>query len=95
MNGWSLPPDVPLWAGLVFLCLIYAAIGMPLHATRRASYYALGGPVSGQFAAWDGVLGAGISILIVWYSYNHVPEVRDIIRDLPLIWHRLADSVRT
>jgi hypothetical protein len=42
--GQPLPDDMPLWAGILILVVVYQAIAWPLHnARRRVAYYAFGG----------------------------------------------------
>lgn len=89
--GQPLPLDVPLWVGLLVAFLAYNAISWPLHAARRASYYAVGGYHYGMVAAWDGVLGAGFAIVIAWIAYQTVPDVHDLVNGLPGFW----DVLRT
>jgi phage shock protein PspC (stress-responsive transcriptional regulator) len=81
--GILLPDDVPLWVGIVVLFFLYQSLAWPLHAARRASYQALGGPHHASVAALDGMLSLGIALLVVWFAYNNVPAVRDFLRALP------------
>ena len=57
--------------------MTYSALAWPLHAARRASYYALGAHDYGWIAAWDGLLGFGVSVLCLWLACQYVPEVHD------------------
>jgi phage shock protein PspC (stress-responsive transcriptional regulator) len=81
--GLLLPDDVPLWVGIVVLLFLYQSVAWPLHAARRASYQALGGPHHASVAALDGMLSLGIALLVVWFAYNNVPVVREFLRALP------------
>ena len=81
--GRPLPLEIPLWLGLVVIVLAYNAVSWPLHAARRASYYAVGGYHYGMIAAWDGVLWVGFAIVIGWIAYRTVPEVHDLVNALP------------
>jgi phage shock protein PspC (stress-responsive transcriptional regulator) len=89
--GQPLPADLPTWGGILLLVFIYRVIAWPLHAARRASYYALGGPHYPMVAAFDGVMSVGFGILIVWLGYHYIPEVREFIRSLPDFWNSLRD----
>jgi phage shock protein PspC (stress-responsive transcriptional regulator) len=89
--GEELPIQLPLWLGLLFLFVAYNAIAWPIHAARRASYYAVGGYGHGMVAAWDGLLWVGFAIVIVWVAYQALPEVRDLVNALPGFW----DVLRT
>ena len=81
--GILMPGDVPLWVGIVVLLFVYQSVAWPLHAARRASYQALGGPHHASVAALDGMLSLGIALLVVWFAYNNVPAVREFLRALP------------
>jgi len=89
--GRPLPLEVPLWVGLLVAFVIYNVISGPLHAARRASYYAVGGYHYGIVAAWDGVLWVGFAVVIGWIAYQALPEVRDLVNALPGFW----DVLRT
>jgi len=89
--GYPLPLVLPLWLGLLALFFAYNAVSWPLHAVRRASYYAVGGYHYGMVAAWDGLLWVGFALLIGWIAYQTVPEVRDLVNALPGFW----DVLRT
>jgi phage shock protein PspC (stress-responsive transcriptional regulator) len=85
--GQPLPDDMPLWAGILILVVVYQAIAWPLHnARRRVAYYSFGGGYHSSIVAWDGVMSLGFGILIVWIAYQYLPEVREIIRTLPDVW---------
>src|SRR5262249_36523330 len=71
VHGWQLPPNVPLWLGLVGLLFLYNAIIWPLHAARRASYYRLGGPDHARYEAFDGLMSTLLGIAIVWGAYRY------------------------
>jgi phage shock protein PspC (stress-responsive transcriptional regulator) len=81
--GFPLPDDVPLLGGVLVLVIAYQAIAWPLHAARRTSYYALGGPHYGAIAAWDGLMSLGFGVLIIWIGFHYMPEVRGFIQALP------------
>jgi phage shock protein PspC (stress-responsive transcriptional regulator) len=49
--GAELPLQLPLWLGLLLIFFVYNAIAWPLHAARRASYYAVGGYGYGTVSA--------------------------------------------
>ena len=89
--GVDVPADVPIWAAVLGVGLLYSAISWPLHAARRASYYAVAGPQHALVAAWDGLLAAGFGVLIFWLAYQYVVEFRELVHSVPEIW----ESIRT
>lgn len=84
--GIELPEDVPLWVGILIVVFLYNSLAWPLHAARRAAYQALGGPHHSAIAALDGLVSVGFGILVVWFAYHNVPEVREFLRTLPDVW---------
>lgn len=92
--GQPLPPDMPLWGGVLTLLVLCYAVAWPLRfARRRAAYYSLGGIHPGVFAAWDGMMALAVGILVIWIAYRYIPEVREIIRSLPDVLRGFLDSV--
>ena len=83
--GEPLPDDLPFWAALLIAVLAYSAVAWPLHAAKRASYYALGTHDFGWIAAWDGLLGFGLSVLCLWLAFTYVPEVHDFLDHIDVV----------
>ena len=92
--GWPTEPDVPLWAAVLFAVLAYMAVAWPLAAIRRASYYALGAPDYGWIAAWDRLLGFGLSVLCLWIAWQYVPEVHDFLDHLDVVRGNVQNLVQ-
>lgn len=92
--GWPVPDDVPLWAAVLVAAVAYSAVAWPLHAARRASYYALGAHNYGWIAAWDGLLGFAVSVLCLWLAYQYVPEVHDFADHLPIVRDNIQNFLR-
>ena len=92
--GWQVPDDVPLWAAVAVVAVAYFAVAWPLHASHRASYYALGAYHYGSIAAWDGLLGFAASVVCLWLAYEYVPEVHDLADHLPIVRDNLQNFLR-
>jgi len=92
--GWPIPDDVPLWAAVLVAGVAYSALVWPLNTARRASYYALGAHDYGWIAAWDGLLGFGVSVLCLWLAYQYVPEVHDLADHLPIVRDNIQNFLR-
>jgi phage shock protein PspC (stress-responsive transcriptional regulator) len=85
LYGWPLPTDVPLWAGILILLVLYHVAASPIRAARHASYYAWGRPY-GWVAMWDGLIATGATILLIWLLMTHMPPVdnlREFVQNLP------------
>jgi phage shock protein C len=79
----QMPPDVPLWVGIVILALIYQAIAAPFRVMRHAWSYRYGpfGHIGAE--VWGGIIWLGFVILFFWFAYEHAPMFREFLRTLP------------
>jgi len=93
--GWHLPHDVPVWAGILILVLIYTAVSGPLHMARRASLYAASGRPYGWYGFGDGVIRLGFIVLFLWVAYHFVPGVHELIDRLPDLWQTVTHEATT
>ncbi len=92
--GWPLPTGVPLWAGILILIVFFQLVTAPLRAARHASYYAWGYP-SAWFAAWDGLVATGMTMLFIWLLYTHMPpthDLREFMQNLPVAFRNLMQE---
>jgi phage shock protein PspC (stress-responsive transcriptional regulator) len=90
--GWLLPHGLPLWAAIVALIVLYNLVAWPIKAARRAAYYPGGGYHAPWVAAWDSIVGLAILAALLWYGYDHVPELRDFVDHLRHVWDRTVAS---
>ena len=44
------------------------------------------GPHHAAVAALDGLLSVGVGLCVVWFAYQYIPEVRELLRTLPDVW---------
>jgi phage shock protein PspC (stress-responsive transcriptional regulator) len=95
LYGWPLPDDVPLWAGILILVVLYQVATSPFRAARQASHYAWG-HYYGWFAMWDGLIATGATILLIWLLFTHMPPVdnlREFVQNLPEAFRALGRDV--
>jgi phage shock protein PspC (stress-responsive transcriptional regulator) len=89
--GWTLPPDIPVWAALLGAFVLYLMVMAPFHAARHAARQTYG-----WYAAWDGLLWLAVIGVMIWIASTHGPEIRDVLRrffqNLPDVWHGLQRS---
>ena len=90
--GFHLPVDVPPWAAILAIVVIYAIVTAPLRALRYASYEALGSR-RGWFVFWDGVLRLALVVLALWFVARWVPGVDDLFRGLFQDWNGVTYQV--
>jgi phage shock protein PspC (stress-responsive transcriptional regulator) len=79
----EMPRDMPLWAGVVILALIYQAIAAPFRIVRHAWSYRYGpyGHIGAE--VWGGMIWLGFVFLFLWFAYEHAPMFREFLRTLP------------
>ena len=68
--------------------VVYHIVTAPLRATRRAAHHVSG--AAPAVAAFGWLLESGLTILIFWWVYWHVPEVRAFIQTLPTLGRALV-----
>lgn len=91
--GWAVPKDIPLWAGVLMLVVVYQAIVSPLQAARYAMVYAPRGPVARGPEALSGMVSLAATIFGFWLAYEYVPEVREFVHALPTIAREVWETV--
>jgi phage shock protein PspC (stress-responsive transcriptional regulator) len=94
--GWVVGGSIPLWASILILMFFYSLISRPLRHARRAIYFNTGGHNYYWFAAWYEILSTGVLILVCWFAYTHVPEVRDFfqhfVQNVTTMWNNVVES---
>ena len=85
--GWAPPPGIPLWAGILTLCVLLHVCSAPLRATRHAAYYAHGPGASVWFALWGSILWVGFVVVFFWFAFHYWPDLQQFLQDL-------VDSIR-
>jgi phage shock protein PspC (stress-responsive transcriptional regulator) len=95
--GWVVAGSIPLWVSILILMFFYGIISRPLRHARRAIYFNTGGHNYYWFAAWYEILSTGVLILVCWFAYTHVPEVRDFFQhfaqNVTTMWNNLVESI--
>jgi phage shock protein PspC (stress-responsive transcriptional regulator) len=90
--GWTLPHEIPFWAALIGLVLLYNAVIWPIRSMRRAAYYSVGAYHGAWIEAWNGIIGLAVLIALVWYGLHHVPEVEALFDQLTHWWRANVGS---
>jgi len=86
--GWKLPVEIPVWASILILVVLYGMITAPLKALRFIGYEHQYAPYHHSFGALHGVVWLAATALFAWLAYHHIPEVHALIDNLPNAWHR-------
>jgi phage shock protein PspC (stress-responsive transcriptional regulator) len=85
--GWARPPGMPLWVGIVVLCIVYGALSSPLRAVRHAAYFARGAGPSAWAALWGSLLWLAFMALFLWMAWHFWPQLQHVLQ-------QLGDSLR-
>jgi phage shock protein PspC (stress-responsive transcriptional regulator) len=91
--GWTLPPGVPMWAGIIILFIGYQIVVSPIRVMERWSWQ-MRGPVAGPDAYWMSAVWLIGMAAAVWFASNHIPEIREFIQRLPPLVQQFAEAVR-
>jgi phage shock protein PspC (stress-responsive transcriptional regulator) len=82
-SGQAWDPQLPRWVAIALVFVVFALIGMPLAAGRRAAaYYANGGRAHGWADAWSGLLWVAIVVAAFLVAWQYVPNLQELIRGL-------------
>ena len=85
--GWTPPPGIPLWAGIVILIVVYNVCAAPLHAVRHQMYYAHSPTANAWFAVWGSILWLGCMAFFFWLAYLYWPDLQHVLQ-------QIGDSIR-
>ncbi len=85
--GWARPPGMPLWVGIVVLCILYGALATPLRAMRHAAYFARGSGPSAWAALGGSVLWLAFMALFLSLAWHFWPQLQHLLQ-------QLGDSLR-
>lgn len=85
--GWARPPGMPLWVGIVVLCILYGALATPLRAMRHAAYFARGSAHSAWAALWGSLLWLAFMALFLSMAWHFWPQLQHLLQ-------QLGDSLR-
>jgi phage shock protein PspC (stress-responsive transcriptional regulator) len=85
--GWKLPVDIPVWASILILVVLYGMVTAPLKALRFIGYEHQYAPHHASFGALHGIIWLGATVLLAWLAYEHIPEAHTLIDNLPNSWH--------
>lgn len=87
--GWEPPPDVPVWASLLILLVLYQIVVSPI---RMAGVWAAG--QSGAFAFWNAVTWLVALAFVVWMAANNIHEIQEFLRRVPDVARDFSYAMR-
>jgi phage shock protein PspC (stress-responsive transcriptional regulator) len=89
---WQLPPNVPLWAGVLILLIGYQIVASPFRAAQHWRHAP--GIEPGWLAFWNAVVWLTGLAFVIWIASNHVPEIREFVQRMPEILRDFAEALR-
>jgi len=92
--GWVPPPDVPIWAALIILFILYQVAVSPIRAVSHWSLHPDAGAGAGWFAFWHAIVWLVGVAFVIWIASNHLPDIREFLQELPEIFHDFVRAVR-
>jgi phage shock protein PspC (stress-responsive transcriptional regulator) len=72
--GLAPPANLPIWAAIIILIVVFSIVSSPLRAIQRGAYSAMTGRNFYAYAAVDGIVWLGLLGLGVWLTYLYVPS---------------------
>jgi phage shock protein PspC (stress-responsive transcriptional regulator) len=91
--GWQLPADIPLWAALLVIVVVFSAITSPLRHARKAIFRYNSGPDMHWIFATYQLLTLGVWIVVCWFAYTHIPEVREFFGNFIWNWQMMMNNI--
>jgi phage shock protein PspC (stress-responsive transcriptional regulator) len=91
--GWHLPADIPLWAAILIIILVFSAVTSPLRHARKAIFRFNSGPDMHWIFATYQLLTLGVWVMVCWFAYTHVPEVREFFRNFIWNWQMMMNNI--
>jgi phage shock protein PspC (stress-responsive transcriptional regulator) len=79
--GWSLPGDVPGWAAILVLIILYRALVSPLRQARYTAYYGTWFG-AGWLALWGVLVWLAILSYFGWLAWQHWADVQNFFEQL-------------
>jgi phage shock protein PspC (stress-responsive transcriptional regulator) len=91
--GWQLPADIPLWAAIAIIILVFSAITSPLRHARKAIFRYNSGPdMHWMFGTYQ-LLTLGVWVVVCWFAYTHIPEVREFFGNFIWNWQMMMNNI--
>ena len=87
--GREVPHDVPMWAAVLTVLVVYQILASPL---RAAASWSQAQP--GWYAFWNSLISlAGLGV-VIWYASHHMPEIREFLQEVPHIFRDFMYALR-
>jgi hypothetical protein len=87
--GRELPHDVPMWAAVLTVLVVYQILASPL---RAASAWSQARP--GWYAFWNTAISLTGLAVAFWFASHYMPEIREFLEEVPQIFRDFMHAVR-
>lgn len=92
--GWDLPPDMPVWAGLLMLLVGFQLLSSPLRGLQYMSAQPGAGLHPAGYGFWNAVVSLVALAFLFWIAAGHIPEIQEFLERLPEVGREFADAMR-
>lgn len=91
--GWELPPDMPVWGGLLILLVGYQLISSLLRGMLYMSAQPGTGLHPAGYGFWNAVVSLVALAFLFWFAAGHIPEIQEFLRRLPEVGREFGDAM--
>lgn len=91
------PADLPVWATILILFLLFGFVSWPLKALRHACYYHASYGRSGAPPVvwlWEVMVWVAFAVALGVLASHHFPQLKDALQNLPDVVHDAVDAFR-
>ena len=92
--NWSLPPNVPVWAGALILLVGYQLVVSPIRTAQQWSWQPRAEAQPGWYAFWNAAIWLVGLAFVVWIASDHIPEIREFLQRLPQLFREFTYAIR-
>ncbi|MEO8520293.1 MAG: PspC domain-containing protein [Acidobacteriota bacterium] len=92
--SWRLPPDVPVWAGVLVLLVAYQVVVSPIRAAQHWTWHPRAAAQPPAYVFWNAVVWLVGLTFVVWLASAHIPEIREFAQRLPDIFRQFIHAIR-
>jgi phage shock protein PspC (stress-responsive transcriptional regulator) len=95
--GWHATDNMPLWAAVLILIIVFSALSSPFRHARKAIYLNQSSYNLFWFTAWYEAISFALFAGICWLAYTHIPEVhaffQNFVENMRGLWQNILDSI--
>ena len=95
--GWHATDNMPLWAAVLILIIVFSALSSPFRHARKAIYLNQTSYNLFWFTAWYEAISFALFAGICWLAYSHIPEVhaffQNFVENMRSLWQNILDSI--